>query len=616
VTVGTTGNSRGKTITLDGFIKDNGRTGAGRDALAKDIGDKWQTWKSSRTKQETDSSEVLAYVFATDTRTTTNSKLPWSNTTTTPKLCQIRDNLHANYMAALFPNDDWFDWQPLDEDAATKEKAEIIKAYIKSKAELSNLRGDVERLVLDYIDYGNAFATVEFQVNEYDDGTEYTPGYIGPKVVRISPLDIAFNVRAASFDASPKIVRSIVSLGDLYDRMSTAPDEAERWQEVFDKIADMYTEVSAYRNEDQRKNKRFIDDGVGAIWNYMENNEVEILEFYGTIYDSEAKKLYKDYLITVVNRSFVIQSMPYKSFSGSCPIKHVGWRLRPDTLWAMGPLNNLVGLQYRIDHLENMKADVFDKIAHPKPFIRGECSEWTTTPGEPVYGDENSDVRYISPDATALNADFQIDVLERRMEEMAGAPKQAMGIRTPGEKTAFEVQTLENASGRIFQNKIQHFEQTFLEPLLNEMLASSVRSQWKTEKIPYLDQNLNFVDFLTIEKDDIVARGILKPMGARHFAQKALLVQNLNQLFSSPLGADPGVRVHMSGKSLAKLVQEVLNLEKYKLYGDNIQIYENAETAKITASAEEDVLSNSLADPEAGMDAELDAMAEGELPIE
>jgi len=48
------------------------------------------------------------------------------------------------------------------------------------------------------------------------------------------------------------------------------------------------------------------------------------------------------------------------------------------------------------------------------------------------------------------------------MEEMAGAPKEAMGIRTPGEKTRYEVQSLENRSGRIFNHKVLNFSINFL----------------------------------------------------------------------------------------------------------------------------------------------------------
>jgi len=51
-----------------------------------------------------------------------------------------------------------------------------------------------------------------------------------------------------------------------------------------------------------------------------------------------------------------------------------------------------------------------------------------------------------------------------------------MGFRSPGEKTKYEVQRLENASARIFQNKINQFEEQIVEPLLNAMLELARRN--------------------------------------------------------------------------------------------------------------------------------------------
>ena len=101
--------------------------------------------------------EQRNYVFATDTRTTSNSGLPWKNSTTIPKLCQIRDNLHSNYMAALFPNDDWLRWEAADFESASMEKASTIEAYMKTKLRESNYVETISRALYDYIDYGNAF---------------------------------------------------------------------------------------------------------------------------------------------------------------------------------------------------------------------------------------------------------------------------------------------------------------------------------------------------------------------------------------------------------------------------------------------------------------------------
>ena len=63
---------------------------------AKEIAFLWDKWNQQRFSKINQWSELRNYVFATDTSTTTNANLPWKNSTTTPKICQIRDNLHAN----------------------------------------------------------------------------------------------------------------------------------------------------------------------------------------------------------------------------------------------------------------------------------------------------------------------------------------------------------------------------------------------------------------------------------------------------------------------------------------------------------------------------------------
>ena len=63
----------------------------------------WETLRQEKVKQW---EELRRYIYATDTRQTSNATLPWKNTTTVPKLCQIRDNLNANYMASIFPSVD------------------------------------------------------------------------------------------------------------------------------------------------------------------------------------------------------------------------------------------------------------------------------------------------------------------------------------------------------------------------------------------------------------------------------------------------------------------------------------------------------------------------------
>lgn len=572
-----------RTLDINTFLQPN--------ELAVGIANTFQDWEMRRNHWLNDREEVHRYIFATDTSTTTNSQLPWKNSTHVPKLCQIRDNLNANYMAALFPNDRPIIWEGDDESAEAKNKRTVIEQYMENKMRLGQFRIEVQKCVNDWIDYGNCFAMTEFVVEKTvdPDTGEETYGFVGPKVVRISPLDIVFDPTASSFAESPKIIRSLKTIGSLKADIEDRP-EMGYLQEVFDNATEYRRALGGLNQGDFKKNSQYQVDGFTSYWDYLNSGYVEILDFYGDYYDVQSGKFYKNQIISVVDRCHVIRNMPNPSWLGRTGIHHCGWRLRPDNLYAMGPLDNLVGMQYRIDHLENAKADAYDLIIHPVLKIKGFVEDFEYGPGERIYIGDEGDVEFQSPDTTMLSADTQIALYEQKMEEMAGAPKQAMGFRTPGEKTAFEVQILENGSNRIFLNKTSYFEEMFLEPVLNAMLEISRRNMMPSDLIRVVDDQSGAVEFMSITKEDIVAKGKIRPIGARHFVRNANTIQALTQLSNTPIGQDPAVNAHISGKRMAKLCEELLGLEKYGLVQDNIRIVEQFETQRMAGAAQQKLM--------------------------
>ena len=564
----------GTTIDIEGVIDPH--------TLAVDISSRWTSWNNARSEKVKEWKELRNYVYATDTRTTSNNKLPWSNSTTTPKLTQIADNLHANYFAALFPQKRWFRFEATDSEGDVKIKRDIIQAYMQNKLRQSDFVNTTSKLINDYIQYGNCFATVDYQrkITEFEDG-ERVVNYVGPKLVRISPYDICFNPIAAEFADTPKIIRSILTLGEVQRMVETSPDK-DYMEGVFNKM--LGNRGAAKGNEiDVNKSEGFVADGFSNLTDYYESDYVEILTFYGDIYDTDTGKFMNNRVITIVDRSYVLANEENPSFLGRDPIFHVGWRDRPDNLYSMGPLDNLVGMQYRIDHLENLKADVFDQIAYPVLKIRGDVEDFDFEPNARIYLGDEGDVGYLAPDATALNADFQIQNLEAKMEMMAGAPREAMGIRSAGEKTAFEVNQLMTAAGRIFQHKTAHFERVFLEPILNAMLEVARRNMDYEDTAKVLNEDTGLYFFTQITRDDLRSNGKIVPMGARHFAERAQRVQTLTTMFQIK-ASDPSVASHLSGKEFARLLADELG--EPALFGENIAVAEQLETQRVVTDAQ------------------------------
>lgn len=560
----------------------------GVEELARRIANLWVEWKSARAVQEAEWRSIRDYVFATDTSTTLNAKLPWKNHTVTPKLCQIRDNLYSNYIASLFPNSLWLDYEAGDQEAAKLVVKNKIRAYMLQKCKESGFEDTVSRLLLDWIDTGNCFAQTIYENRQevLPDGSTVT-AYSGPKVVRINPADIVFNPLVNSFEDSPKIVRRVMTLGDLAAAAENTPDGSylKKALEIASKNRVLMREYVGIDNQDVQQ--ALANDGFGDYLEYLTGDTVELLDFYGNIYDSTTGKLDRNEIVTVVDRCKIVRKEPNPSWLGTVPIRHCPWRVRQDNLYGMSPLANLVGLQYRIDHLENLKADVFDLVAFPLLKIKGNVEEFQYKPGTVIFCGDEGDVAFLSPDAQALNADMQINLLENRMEELAGAPKEAMGIRTPGEKTAFEVQKLDNAASRIFQNKITYFERNLLEPVLNDMLEVAKRNLDTYEMVRTVEPERNVVLFQEVNKELLSNNGKMVAQGARHFAEKNNLLQNLVQASNTALMQDPDVKVHFSSFKTAKLLEDLLELDAYNLVQKNIRVVEEAETQDMAEDIQE-----------------------------
>jgi hypothetical protein len=288
---------------------------------------------------------------------------------------------------------------------------------------------------------------------------------------------------------------------------------------------------------------------------------------------------------------------PIESWSGSDYMYHDGWSSRPDNLYGMGPLDNLVGMQYKIDKLENLRADVFDQIAHPTTVEVGtvEFFGQRGAPGGRYVVEEGGSVNYLAPDTTALQADFQIQQTMRDMEELAGSPREAMGIRSPGEKTAFEVQTLDNAANRLFRHKVNQFETNVVEKVLNDFLEVSRRNLNGSDLIRSVDSTFGIEEFLSVTKEDLTATGKLFAMGSKHFIADANMLQNLQTLFQSNVAQF--IAPHVSKVELARSVETLLGLQEFSIVQENVGVLEDIETQRVAQTGQQSLEEEALTDP-------------------
>ena len=562
---------------------------ANSHSLATHIGNLWSTWDTKRKPWKDRVADTIRYVFAESTRTTDNGG-NFNNSTHRPKITQIYENLVANYASGLIPSKRFMKFEnDTQEGYENKTQRTKLLAYLITKHRLAKFTDTMWDLIDDWVLYGNAFCFVyytEEKPSEDNPWGQYELNYKGPKVERISPMDIVFNPVASSFQKSPKIVRRLTSLGELIRQAEDNPDD--HWKlDIVEELKNQRTTMMGVSREDFTKTVQLQIDGFGSSADYFQSDVVEILELYGDIYDMDTQTLKRDRVITVADRRLVIRDEALKNWTGKPRLHHAGWRKRKDNLWAMGPLENLVGLQYRLNHLENARADAFDDMIYGDLVLKGDVQISSNPDGSKEYQiSEGGDVHRLAPDTTILNAQLEIREIEAAMELYAGSPREAAGFRTPGEKTKFEVATLSNAASRIFQHKMTRFEVTMVEEILNSELMVAKEGMTGTDTAAMKTGEDGLQEYFQVSKQDLLVNGRVVPIGARHFARQQQLAQDLKD-FQAVLSMDKELQQHFSSVKMGALWESVLDFEEYHAYQAYARIDEQTEMARRTQAAQQ-----------------------------
>lgn len=528
------------------------------DGLATSIADKFVTWENARDRWYNNAKETLENLYATSTADIYNQPHDYDNSTHIPKLTQIRDMLITYYLDAMFGLPDYIDWIPYTQEGMKAEMRNSIKSVCKQMLEDSEFQPTIRQIVEDYVDFGNAFATA-VPVNLA------STHYNGPKAIRINPMDIFFDPLATSFEKSPKIIRTIMTLGELIQSTEDLPSDSGMYRDAINKAVEKRRTIYQYLSQNNRD--AIVDDmchiaGFDSWSTYYNTDTVELLTFYGDLYDIEANKLYRNTRIVIMDRCRVLLNEPITDYGQGCNIFKAGWRDRKDNLWSMSPLDNIKGMQFMIDFLENKRADVFNFISNPTIVTQGdvEMPEYIY-PGCHIGLDTDANIQFIRPDSTALQADLYIDRYLAMMEEMAGMPKEAMGFRTPGEKTAFEVSQLNTAASRLFNEKVHKFEKEMLEPLLTLMLRIYISDPTRVIKVRK-ERKSGAVVFEDIEVASLETEGRFEATGSSTYTERARMAQTLMQIANTALYSDPLVNGWFDPKKIAETLAYTTGLDK------------------------------------------------------
>lgn len=531
-------------------------------ALAAEVFGFWKQYNDLRQKQLQDWSDVRKYVFATDTTHTTAQTSPWRNKTTRNKLCRLYDMLITQYSRHLMPNEDFFRWYADKSAGVPDQIASAITHYMRQKVRSKFVRFKqfVAECLMDFVLNGNTAANLTYVRKFKADMVTHENKLVFQGAIpnRIMPQEIVFDPLSVSYESTSVCQRVLTNRANFVSNLINLPYYDDIPEETIASI--VTTQFGNSELQEWIKQEHMSEDGV-AYMNQVAAGNIEILSFYGNIYDAGREEYWADTHIVIADRVHVLYVGPYDNQLGIKDIVFTSYRKRPDNLWGQGPLENLLGLQYRIDHLENLKADSTDMMSMPVVIIRGdgiqEDFEWIPGKQWNLPTSAEVDIEYPDPKILLMNEDIMM--YERAMEEYASLPRETAGFRTAGEKTAFEVDQLLNNANQPFEEKLAAFEAEFLEPLLNLMLESNLMNATSEEFLRIFPENTLEVNAALLENiKSAVADGSIYSLGSKHYKAEQKKVQEITSML------DIGAKVqspHINSFAAMKAIEREIGAE-------------------------------------------------------
>ena len=152
---------------------------------------------------------------------------------------------------------------------------------------------------------------------------------------------------------------------------------------------------------------------------------------------------------------------------------------------------------------------------------------------------------------------------------------------------------LSRSASKVFKNKILTFE-NFLEDLINAELELARRQMDVEDLVPSVGET-GVTTFLNITQADLRSNGNLVPMGSRYYERQQQLVQNL-QLFQQLLSQDPLAIQHFSSIKMAKVYEELMDLDQLQVVFPYVRVGEEADLIKLQQAAQMQVQEDDMVD--------------------
>lgn len=470
----------------------------------------------------------------------------WRHRLNVGKSFEIVETIHGYLMAAIFPNNEWFNVIPVS--AGYAELARIVKKYVANKLYDCNFRASFENFLRQLLITGNSVMALPWRY-------ETKKWKKNVKVSRPVLDEFGYTEEKVKWEVveEERIIKNhpefeTLDMFDCYlDPVAANPNDAafirrmlKTRSEVIQLVNDGYYEnttpydvcclpsVNSSAEDSEKRTLRQFQ-GVETPDPFSMSDTVELIEYWGDIHcDGQT---YHDVVATVLGGSLVrYETNPYWSGKpfvvGTCtPLTQ--------TPYSIGVTQPNAGLLHQLNIITNQRLDNLELAVDEMWTLKADGvlqpEDVTTEPGKVFLVSEHDDLQPVARSQNNFSVTYQeASVLETTIDRNAGtgALISANNARSGERVTAAEIQAVRDAGGNRLSNLHKHIEDTSLYPMLSKVYRLMQQFVTEPEVVRVAGLEAGAFNYYRVGADQLGYDFVLRPIGADHVTDKERYVQD------------------------------------------------------------------------------------------
>lgn len=506
----------------------------------------WASYLGTRQAQQHIDNQSLKIIGSVKTN--------WRHKTQVGKAFETVETLHAYFMQAFFPNQNWFDLEAklLGYDALAK----VLKFYMQNKFDEWNFREEWSAFLRQLIICGTSVMALPWSHD--DNKVEYET---------LNLAETYFNPRARRIEDTAFIRTVIKTRAELieginrgtYSKSVTPKD-----------VIGMHASPSFGEIDYDKTGQRYKEFLGVEVREYSFIDKLTTLEYWG---DIDLPYLHIKNALVHIGYGNVLRFQPinYKNSRGESYKPFIIGSYIPVVRqsYGLGALQSSLSMLTQMNNSANQMLDGVELAVNPMyTYIQDQTVDpenLETEPGKLIPVETHDAIRPVAPPPNNFGLSFQqLGYLEQMINQNVGlGPLLGVGQPRGGERvTAAEIQAVIEAGGNRQLGVYTHIQTNSLIPLLRKTIWG-VKQFTTVDNAVRVDDKLNGVSYLVdVGPQELDFDFDIKPKGSEHVIQKEEFAARRSQILSLALQLPPEIQQQLD------LTQIFLDVVQATLYED------------------------------------------------